>query len=339
MSDPEHKKSFLSIFEELSKNRAPDKKTNGHDYHNEGDLVEEFEGESLFTDEIDHQILMQRDAHFGGDFEIMHRYYENEASFGVHPDIDIERISYLAEVEKEMGQDLAPLILTAKEAEAVARARSAYAKLKEIYEFDDPSSPHPRLLADLILNEEEEPEAEIAAVVAAGPAILPELFSLLKADEFYDPLFPGYGYAPYLAILAIGQIGDPSGIVPLFETLSNQAIFDEMVAIDALVEIGDPAKKFLINVLKSRPLTQDNFHAAFALTAFTHDPQVAILCFDQLQDPEVQDKPLLRSYLINNCEGLKKTPYAQEFITLSQDPNLPEEMRSEMRILIEEWGK
>lgn len=339
--DPQRKKSFLSIFEELSKNRSSSGERNGHAYYTDDEHPDyqeeiELEGECVLTDEIDHLILMHRDAHFGGDFGVMLNYYESEESIGVHPDFDPERIIYLAEVEKEMGQDLAPLILTGAEAEKVGRARHAYAKLREIYELDE-LDPRPRLLANLILSEDEEPENEIEAVVSQGTSILPSLFAILKTEEFYDPLFPGYGYAPYLAMQCIGKIGDPSGVVPLFESLSKQAIFDELVVVDALAEIGGHAKDFLMKILKSRPVTQDNSNAAFALSAFANDPQVAITCLDQLQDPDIQDKPLVRMYLINNCEALKRTPYREEFIQLAQDPNLPKEMRSEMQMMIEEW--
>ena len=342
-NDPERKKSFLSIFEELSKNRSSPGERNGHAYHEEGKSEHEpleeleYEGGCVLTDEIDHLILMHRDAHFGGDFDVMLNYYEAEDSIGVHPDFDPERISYLAEVEKEIGDDLAPLILTGVEAEKVGHARQAYAKFKEIYERDPEPDSTPRLLADLILSEDEEPEQEIDAVVSHGTGILPDLFAILKTDDFYDPLFPGYGYAPYLAIQCIGKIGDPSGIVPLFESLSKQTIFDELVAVDAMVEIGGSAKDFLLKILKSRPVTQDNSNAAFALTAFAHDPQVATSCFQQLSDPDIQDKPLVRMYLINNCDALKTTPYREEFIQMAKDPSLPQQMRTEMQTLIEEW--
>ena len=85
--------------------------------------------------------------------------------------------------------------------------------------------PYARLIADLILSEEEEPTKEIEAVVAQGTSILPDLFIIIENEDFYDPLFPGYGYAPYLAIQCIGQIGDASGVIPLFQTLSRENYF------------------------------------------------------------------------------------------------------------------
>lgn|GEM_PF-389577 len=335
--DPQHKKSFLSIFEEVSKNRPSANERNGHAYYAKDEHTPLEEGEYPLTDEIDHLILMHRDAHFGGDFEVMHNYYELDESVGIDPDFDLERISYLADVEKEMGQDLAPLVLTGAEAEKVSKARSAYAKLKEIYEMDIDENSIPRLLANMILSEEEEPEQEIEAVVSQGTSILPDLFAILDADEFYDPLFPGYGYAPYLAMQCIGKIGDPSGVVPLFESLSKPTIFDELVAVDAMAEIGQPAQEFLLKTLKSRPITQDNSNAAFALSAFANDQEVAKICFEQLKDPQIQDKPLVRMYLINNCDALKNTPYHEKFVQLSQDPQVPSGMREEMVTLIEEW--
>ena len=101
-----------------------------------------------------------------------------------------------------------------------------------------------------------------------------------------------------------------------FKHSLERTIFDEMIAIDALVEIGDSAKDFLLTTLKSRPLTQDNSHAAFALGGFAHHPQVALACFDKWNIWQVQDKPLLRAYLINNCKTLK--PRLSTAINLSK---------------------
>ncbi len=333
MNDREKRKSFLSIFEELSKNQASDETRNGHPYPPE----EEDEGYSL-TDELDHEILMHRDAHFGGDFNVMLEYYQDD-NIGVNPDFDIERVAYLMEVERQMGQDLSPLILSGAEAEAVARARRAYETLKEIYEVDEDeeTSPFPRLLADLILTESEEPEEEIDAIVAQGTRIVPELLQIIKSDDAYSPLFPGYGFAPYLAILCLGRIKDPTSIVPLFEILGRDILFEEDVILDALKGIGEPAKQFLLDVVQGRPITKDTVNAAFALTMFANQSDVAIRCFEQLQDAEVQNKPLLRSYLLYNCEGLRGTPYQELLIKMAKNPELASDFRQEIEMMIREW--
>jgi hypothetical protein len=341
MDNPENQ-SFLPHFERFSGHQG-EKETNGHPFPNfalpeeDNEYAGELDSSYALTDEIDHQILMHRDAHFGGDFSVMLEYYCADESIGVQSDLDVERIAYLAEVEKEMGQDLAPLILTGAEAESVGRARQTYAKLKEIYEYDEEQNETPRLIADLILSEEEEPLKEIEAIVSHGTRILPELFSLITADTFYDPLFPGYGYAPYLAIICIGRIGDPSAIVPLFETFSKTIAFDEMVILEALTHLGEPAKHFLLNILKSRPVTQDNTHAAFALTGFSRDPEVGAASLEQLKDPEIQNMSLLCTYLVCNCDFLKDTDYRQDFIKLSEQATLPSKLLQEMRTVIQEW--
>lgn len=334
MNEKENKKSFLSIFDEMS----PAKKgQNGHHYPGIPEEDEEFIDEFALTEELDHEILMNRDAHFGGDFETMLQYYQNEDAVGVNPDFPLDRIAYLAEIEKETGDNLASTMLAGYEMERVAAARQAYQKLKEIYNLSEEKNPIPRLLADLVLSEEEEPENEIEAIVSQGTRIVPELISLVKTEEMYDPLFPGYGYAPYLAIVCLGRIGDARAVTPLFETLGKEMIFDEEIILEALLELGDPAQEFLTKVLKSRPLTNDNVNAAFALIAFGEDPEVAAICFEQLRDKEVQKNSFLRAYLINNCDALKETPMQAEVIKMSKDTSTPPELRQELGQLIRHW--
>ncbi len=265
--------------------------TNGYHYPFEE------EEECGLTEESDHLILMHRDAHFGGDFQVMINYYENENHIGIDPELELDRILYLAEVEKEMGTDLAPLILVGPEAERVAKARKAYESLKDVYDSFETKSIIPRLIADLILSEEEEPDNEIEAVISQGARIVPELLAIIQSEESYDPFFPGYGYAPYLAIICVGKIGDPRGVIPLFETLGKEIVFDERVILEALYGIGEPAKQFLLKVLQGRPLTNDHIHAAYALTIFSNDVDVISISKKELQDPAVFQNSLLRSYL------------------------------------------
>ncbi|NGX60906.1 MAG: hypothetical protein K940chlam9_00380 [Chlamydiae bacterium] len=295
----------------------------------EGDLFS-------LTDELDHQILMHRDAHFGGDFQVMIRYYEEEG-VGTQPDFELDRIAYLVQVEQELGQDLAALMLTAPEAEQVARARSTYQQLKEIYSIEEEKSPFPRLLADLILTEEEEPIREMEAVVAHGKRIVPELLNLLKTEEVYDPLFPGYGLAPALAAHCLGEIGGEEAVIPLFEMLGKKCVFEEEAILSAFVSLGDTARDFLIQQIQSRPLTQDTVHAAFALTAFAEELDVARLALKTLQDPEVQSKPVLRSYLLHSCEVLRDHPEKEVLLELADNPTLLSSFREEILSFTHHW--
>lgn len=275
------RKSFNELLEETHG-------LNGHHYEpNETENLE-------FTDELDHEILMHRDAHFGGDFDVMLRYYEEEG-MGADPDFDLERIDYLKGVEEAVGGNLAALVLTAAEAQRVADARASYKKLKEVYEEE--GNALSRLIADLILNEEEEPDELIRSVVEMGERIVPDLLFLIQSPTAYDPLFPGYGLAPALAIYCLGELKEEKAIIPIFERLGSEILFDEEVLLEALQKIGEPAKQFLLKIVRSRPITSDNIHAAFALASFANDPEVTRVACEELQFEEVKEKPLLSTYL------------------------------------------
>lgn len=221
----------------------------------------------------DHSILLHRDAHFAGSFEAMLDYYQEERK-GVQQDFDIERISQLAEIEGNVGEDLSQVMLSEGELEAVKEVRQSYEKLRELYEDDGDSSKLPRLVADLILSEEEDPETEIQALVDQGAVTVPALVTLLRSEEFAQALSPGYGWGPILAARCLGRIGDPSAIIPLFESLGSEDFVLEEAALSALEMIGDKARDFLLQVLETETITRDNERAAMALVRFRDDPNV-----------------------------------------------------------------
>lgn len=330
MSDAEKRKTFLSILEEFSHKKVEP----------EEEPLQVGDNSDLpfdFTEELDHQILMHRDAHFGGDFGVMLQYYEDEG-VGCHPEFDLDRIAYLAQVQEGLGKDLAPLLLSGPEAEQVARSRMAYAKLKELYSDEQAESYFPTLLADLILSEEFEPEEEIEAIVKVGEAILPELIGLLRLEESYSPLFPGYGLAPERAAHCLGKIGNAEAIIPLFEALAKPPPFDDLAVLEAMDQIGLPARDFLLTALKARPLTQDNHHAAFALTVFSEDPKVNKVALDELMKDEVQSEAVLRSYLVNLCEGLQNPPDREALRLLAQKSSTPHALRQNIQTILHHWN-
>lgn len=289
-------------------------------------------------DSLDHDILMHRDAHFGGQFPIMLDYYRREGK-GVNPEISVERIERLAELEKLMNQNLAPLILSGVEAEKIADARKAYKTLRDIYEIKHPKFKHPRLIADLILSEDDEPESEIAAIVAEKEAIVPALVDLLRKEEIYDPLFPGYGIIAGAVVKCLGLIGDKRAIITLFEAVGEGDFFTDDNIVRALKEIGEPAKKFLLTVVAGLPLTADNEKAAIALIAFKDDPEVAVACFNLLKKPEIIYDPCLSTYLALTCSGLENTPYREEFTKWVDEPSLPRQLRADIREVVKGWAK
>lgn len=288
-------------------------------------------------DAVDHEILMHRDAHFAGQFPIMLDYYRQEGK-GAMPEFDIVRIEQLALLEQQIKQNLAALFLTAPEIQKVADSRNAYQKLKEIYEVKKIKNPYPQLIADLILSEEENPEKEISAIVAEKGKIVDLLINLLRSEEFYDPLFPGYGQTPFLAVQCLEKIGDKKAIISLFEAVGQGDFFTDEQILKALKAIGDPALQFLLHVVKGRPLNEDNEKAAIALIAFKENEEVANHCFDLLQQPDVLKDLCLPTYLVLACAGLKDPVRREKFKAMIKDSHLPSQLREDIKGVIHEWA-
>jgi hypothetical protein len=283
----------------------------------------------------DNQILMHRDVHFGGKFDVMVDYYVNEGK-GVHPDFDLERIVTLAKIEKEMKTDLAPMMLSGVDAEKIAEAKTAYKKLREVYSRK-PDIKNARLIADLILTENLDPQEEIEAIVQEKATIVPSLITLLKSEEYYDPLFPGYGMAPSLAAKCLGLIGDKRAIISLFEAMREGDFFDEDEALNALRTIGTPAKEFLLKVVQGKPYNEDNEKAAVALIAFKNDEEVSKVCLELLKDPLVLKDIPLATYLILACEGLKEPADRKAFEDIGKDAAASKTFSLDIKAVASNW--
>lgn len=284
---------------------------------------------------IDNIILMHRDAHFGGDFEVMLDYYLKEGK-GTLPDIDIRRIEELASLERKMQQNLAALLLSGVEAEKVGQAKEMYKNLRSVYEKKDKL---PQLIADLILTEEFEPEAEMEALVKEKNVVVPSLIQILKSEDLYDPLFPGYGKAPALAAQVLGKIGDKRAIIALFEALGAGDFFDEETIYSALHAIGEPAKEFLLKVVQGKPFNEDNEKAAIALIQFKNYADVPETCLKLLKDPLVLKDIPLATYLILACEGLKEASLREEFKGLIQDEKFPKHFKQDIKAVCHVWDE
>lgn len=287
-------------------------------------------------DAIDLEILMHRDAHFGGQFSIMVDYYRKEGK-GVQPEFDLPRIERLALLEDELKQNLGVLFLSAHEIQKIADARTSYQRLREIYETEKPKSLHPRLIADLILSEEENPEQEISAIAAEKDQIVPSLIALLQSEELYSPLSPGYGQAPFLAVECLGRIGDKRAIISLFEAIGQGDFFADEQILKALKTIGKPALEFLLNVVKGRPINEDNQKAAIALIAFKDEEEVANTCFDLLDSHDIRQDPCLSTYLVLTCSGLKDPIRRQALKVMSTSSSLPKLMREDIKGVMMDW--
>lgn len=300
-----------------------------------GENMDENE-EYLLRDALDLQILMHREAHFGGQFDEMLDYYAKEGK-GVNPDFEIDRIQELATIEKTLNQNLAHLFLSGSDAEKVGRSRNMYKELRSLYENATPANKIARLIADLVLSEDLEAEAEIAALVSERERAVFSLMQVIQSEDLHDPLFPGYGQAPNLAIKCIGKIGDKKAIITLFESIGAGDFFDDNIALDALKAIGEPAKAFLLKVLHGKPVTGDNEKAAIALMAFKDDPQVASAALKLLQDPHVRQDPVFATHLALIGEGIANPEERSAFQALIRDPATPKTLRLDMEIVTKSW--
>lgn len=284
---------------------------------------------------VDATIIMHRDVHFGGNFNIMLKYYE-EGGKGISNEFDENQIRKLAEFERSAEENIAGSILTGADAEKVAEAKKAYEQLREIFESDSKNH-YPKLIASLILSEEEDPKEEIEAIVKEKNAIVPSLLEVLKSETFYDPLYPGYGQAPQLAAKCLGLIGDKRAIIFLFEGIGHGDFFHDDILMKAMKEIGDPAKEFLLKVVKAQPITEDNERAAIALNAFKDDSEVAETCFDILNKLSFDPNLPLTHYLIYTCEGLENREKQEQLIELLESPDLSKELALDLRAIVEKW--
>jgi HEAT repeat protein len=287
------------------------------------------------ADAIDHEVLMHRDAHFGGLFSVMLEYYRNEGK-GVQPDFTIKRIERLALLEDQLKENLAALFLTSQEAQRVADAREAYETLRAIYGVKNPKNIQPRLIADLILTEDEEGEDEVNAIAAEKEKIVPALIQLLANEQYHDPLFPGYGMAPPLIVKCLGAIGDKKAIISLFEALGKDDFFTDEQILKAFKMIGDPAKAFLLKVLEGRPLNEDNERAAIALVAFKDDPEVASACFELLKQPDIQKDICLSTYCALACAGLQDLSQREAYKAMAEKLD-KSSLKEDMKSIIREW--
>lgn len=287
---------------------------------------------------IDNLILMHRDAHFGGDFNLMLDYYKRNRR-GVSNEFDVERIQELADTQYAEGKDLSPLMLSGAEAERIATSRQQYKNLRELCEIKNKKNNIPNLIAELILSENEEIPLIVQAVIEEKTAIVPALIELLRSEEFYHPLSPGYGQAPTLAAECLGKIGDKRAIISLFEAIGSGDFFNEDIILHSLKAIGEPAKQFLLKVLQGKPLTSDNEQAAIALIIFKEDPEVSSTCLKMLQELDIPKHLLLATYLILDCEGLNSSQQRAQLLALAEKPSTPRNIRQDILAIAKGWNE
>lgn len=290
----------------------------------------------FLPNEQDVAIVLHRECHFAGQFSIMIEYYRTKNA-GVMDEISLERIEELAVYEEKIGENLASLLLSGTDAERVASAREAYRNLREVYSIKNPKNRFPQLISDLILTEDPHAKKEIEAIAAEKNAIVPTLIELIESEDYYDPLFPGFGLAPSHALTCLQKIGDKRAIIALFESIGKHGFFNEDVAISALKHIGKPAKEFLLKVLNGHPITDDNERAAVALVAFEEDDEVVQACWKILQTLDCKQFLGFAIYLVLTCEGLTNPDDRNDFRKFANTEQLPRQLKTEMANVIHSW--
>lgn len=300
--------------------------------HNEEEDFDQFP----ITYSIDNQIIMHRDAHFSGNFDLMLDYYKKNGK-GINQDFEISRIEELQHTQNQSGKDLATFMLSGAELEKIAQAKNAYKALRDLYNIKNKKNKSSLLIADLILTEDPDATNEINAIIAEKATIVPALVDLLRNEDFYDPLFPGYGQAPALAAICLGKIGDKRSIISLFETIGEGDFFNDDIVLNALHATGEPAKAFLLKVLHATPLNHDNEHAAIALINFKNDPEVSTTCLKMLKEIDLQKNELLATYLILACESLPLESQQEQLLQLAQLPTTPKLLRQDITAIAKNW--
>ena len=284
---------------------------------------------------VDLDIIMHRDAHFGGNFDVMIEYYEQKG-VGVMPDFELDRIRQLKLHEEGLDEDLAESMMPLPAKQSVEKAKKLYVDLRSIYEVKA-SENVPKLISDLILSEEEVPVKEIDKIAQLGNRATDDLINLLTSDNFYDPLYPGYGRAPIFAAMALAKIKDPKAIPFLFTAIGQENFFTDDEIIKALLSFGEAAKAFLIKRLIAKPYSRDNENAIIALSSMEEDPEVAQHALKLLKEDETWDHEAFASYLIFACSGLESEEEKDQFSSLMEKKAVSDWLKKEIEVVINHW--
>jgi len=227
-------------------------------------------------DEEDRLIVLHRDAHFSGSFSAMLEYYQHEEAKGICEDISVERIEELAQIEKELGKNLSSLLFSDSDHSRITHAKMVSEHFSILASQDTPEG----RFAAVILSEEPE-DLEALAVLLHEKAEL--LIRLASSDFFADPLFPGYGTIPRVAITILMHMKCEEAIPKLFPLIGQTDFLTEEVLLQFFLHLGEPAKLFGVQQLIARPITLDNERAMLLLLKFLPDAELDRLFREQLQ--------------------------------------------------------
>lgn len=312
------------------------------DEENEKTEIDPALQEQYLIDEEDKDILMHRDAHFGGSFPAMLDYYVN-AKKGSVLDVSLKRIKYLQECEEKLQKNLSPMLLSGPDAEQVKASKKMYSDLRAVLDnAKDPNSLAVQI-AELILSENEDLEADAQHIAQFGKAAAPFLIEIVDSQVLRENLFPGFGFAPAISALALGYLKADEALESLYLLMKQNPDEYELFVLKAFKDMGPKAQDFLTRILRSRPINYTNAQAAFALLQFQEndpDNEIANLFFEELQKKEVQQtkEASLALYLIAGCEDLP-IDRRKDFIELMKTGTFSPEAKEELNFLFKRWAK
>lgn len=240
----------------------------------------------LFDEEYQY-ILMQRDVHFGQNFDVMLKYYEQEDAPGIDENIDVSKIRELKEREKQLGKNIAPLLLSGHEMEKIAYFRTLYRQFEDVYALAPPHSTE-KLLVSLFLSDGT--WEELVNNVDGSSIDKPELLCEVLADErFSDPLAPGFGTVPQAVARLLGKIGSKSAMYALFQVVGTLNFALEEEVLHALKAIGTLVRDFCITKVLSDVVSKDHEKALIVLHEFIPDEKVRECARTFLEREKVKD--------------------------------------------------
>ena len=231
-------------------------------------------------DELDVSLLMQKNIHFGGSFQEMLEYYQDVSLLEHRDDIDIDRVSYLKEVE-DAGTDLEEL-LDEQTLEEIEDKKSLYSQIED--QAADSNNPEEQAIANLILCSEFDVEDEIITAANLGDDIVPYVLKIIERDDFYSKISPGQGRAPASAIRVLIALRDNSAILLLFSRMFNISTYTEGVFMQYFREFEAETKELIRRMLSGKTWSLDHERALSIATYLSFNQEIADECFAIIKD-------------------------------------------------------
>lgn len=292
------------------------------------------EADMPLIDQEDHEVISMREAHFGGSFEQMRKFYASQDEDFVFDPL-ARRITELEDLEQKIAMNLAESLLD-HEHDQIVQVKERYAQLEETQKSKS-ATPCDQLIASLVLSHGDGREAVIQKIIALGEEAVEPLIELINDKDMHNALFPGFGDAPSYAAFCLGMIKDARAIIPLFELVGASQPHVEEEAMIALRKIGDKALETLLSRLEGPQLHSDTRRAAICLIHFNQDERVGDAALKKLLQGAVLKDIESSLYLVLCCEFLKDPKKREAFLAFSKDERVSEEVRSETKIISDSW--